>query len=271
MPVFSGWMEAMGRPEVRMVGMDFPLHDSPSAYRAAVEHIRREPMALGALVTSHKLNVIRAAGDLFDELDPHARLLEEVSCISKRDGRLVGQALDPITSRMAMADFPEAPEALILGAGGAGTAIALSCQARRMHVVDRSQERLAALRRVVGHRAVETYRHTRPEQNDELMRRLAAGSLVINATGMGKDLPGSPVTDAGRFPEGGIAWELNYRGEREFLRQARAQSRVRAVDGWVYFLHGWTQVIAEVLHTPIEGALFERMAEIAARLTNRAE
>jgi shikimate dehydrogenase len=52
-----------------------------------------------------------------------------------------------------------------------------------------------------------------PVRNDELMASLPPGSMVINATGMGKDRPGSPVTDSGLFPEDGLVWELNYRGE----------------------------------------------------------
>ena len=32
------------------------------------------------------------------------------------------------------------------------------------------------------------------------MERLPEGSVVINATGAGKDFPGSPVSDAGLFP-----------------------------------------------------------------------
>ena len=62
-----------------------------------------------------------------------------------------------------------------------------------------------------------------PDVNDTLMGQLPPASLVINATGMGKDLPGSPITDGGLFPIGGVAWELNYRGELQFLRQALAQ------------------------------------------------
>jgi len=37
-------------------------------------------------------------------------------------------------------------------------------------------------------------------------------------------------------------------------------------DGWLYFLHGWTQVIAEVLHIDIEGDLFEQLGDIAEEL-----
>ena len=35
---------------------------------------------------------------------------------------------------------------------------------------------------------------------------------------MGKDLPGSPVTNDGVSPMDGIVWELNYRGKLEFLQ-----------------------------------------------------
>ena len=86
------------------------------------------------------------------------------------------------------------------------------------------------------------------------MAGLKPGSLVINATGLGKDAPGSPLTDAARWPEDGIAWDFNYRGDLVFLRQARAQQQARQLqieDGWIYFIHGWTRVIAEVFHIDI--------------------
>ena len=49
------------------------------------------------------------------------------------------------------------------------------------------------------------------------------------------------------------------------MHQAAAQKRSRQLtveDGWLYFLHGWTQVIAQVFHTPIEGELFDRLAAL---------
>jgi shikimate 5-dehydrogenase len=137
-------------------------------------------------------------------------------------------------------------------------------------VVNRSLPRLERLRRMVGGLntdiAFEYLHNEDPGRNDELMARMPPGSLVINATGMGKDRPGSPVTDAGLFPLDGVAWELNYRGELGFMHQALAQResrRVRVEDGWLYFLYGWTQVIAQVLHTPIQGERFDRLARIA--------
>ena len=90
----------------------------------------------------------------------------------------------------------------------------------------------------------------------------------MNATGLGKDAPGSPLTAAARFPERAIVWDLNYRGDLVLLDQARAQAHERMLqieDGWTYFLHGWTQVIAEVFHIdiPVRGAGFEAISAIA--------
>ena len=81
--------------------------------------------------------------------------------------------------------------------------------------------------------------------------------------------PGSPITDAGVFPCSGIAWEFNYRGELDFLHQALAQEDARQLhveDGWVYFLHGWTQVIAQVFHITLDDALFARLAASPRRI-----
>ena len=95
------------------------------------------------------------------------------------------------------------------------------------------------------------------------------GTVVINATGMGKDRPGSPITAAAQFPHNGVAWELNYRGELAFLQQALAQRETRQLtvaDGWTAFLHGWTGVIAKVLDIDIDQVTFDRLAVIAASL-----
>lgn len=71
---------------------------------------------------------------------------------------------------------------------------------------------------------------------------------------MGKDRPGSPLTDDVRFPEGALVWELNYRGELDFLHQAEAKATEAGLvveDGWRYFVHGWSAVVAEVFDVPL--------------------
>lgn len=71
-------------------------------------------------------------------------------------------------------------------------------------------------------------------------------SLIVNATGMGKDVPGSPVSPAVLFPERSMVWELNYRGERTFMHQALEQRATRGVqvfDGWDMFIVGWSTAL----------------------------
>ena len=99
--------------------------------------------------------------------------------------------------------------------------------------------------------------------------RWATGSLVVNGTGMGKDSPGSPITDDAVFPEEALVWELNYRGETDFLHQAERQRTNRRLvieDGWRYFIHGWTCVMEEVLDVQITPGLVDELSEIALEL-----
>jgi shikimate 5-dehydrogenase len=288
MKVFPRWMDALRRPDVVLEGIDHRIHDDPEAYRRTVARIKHDPLALGALVTTHKIDLLEAAHDLFDELDSSARLTGEVSCISRRNGRLWGHAKDPLTSGLSLdaitgADYfgRTGGHVLCFGAGGSGKAISLHLidkpnpadRPRRMIITNRSPERLSHLRAMVESLetdiAFETIQNADPARNDELMESLPEGSIVINATGMGKDTPGSPVTDAGLFPRHGIAWEINYRGELDFWHQAAAQRESRdvtAADGWLYFLHGWTQVIAEVLHIDLDEPTFDRLAALAVEL-----
>jgi shikimate 5-dehydrogenase len=284
MRLFPLWMEELRRPEVSLEGIDLGLHDDVQNYRRAVEQIKRDPLCLGALVTTHKLNLLNAAHDLFEYLDPLARLSQEVSCISKNNGRLEGHAKDPISGGKSLDKllgpgyFGRGGDVLALGAGGSITALILHFHRKtkaedrpgRIVVVDRSQNRIDGLRRMVDSLRLgiscEYHCHVDPLRNDALMNALSPRSVVINATGMGKDLPGSPITGAGRFPISGVAWELNYRGELQFLQQALSQREARSLtvgDGWVYFLHGWTQVIAETLDVEIDERRLRRLAEIA--------
>lgn len=128
--VFPGWADALGLGPVRLEGIDLPLHAPTEDYRRVVDFIRRDPFSLGALVTTHKLDLFAACHDMFDEIDPLATLMNETSCLSKRDGRLVCHAKDPISCGMAIEAIlpPEhfartGAEALILGAGGSAIAI----------------------------------------------------------------------------------------------------------------------------------------------------
>ncbi|MEB2288536.1 MAG: shikimate dehydrogenase [Anaerolineae bacterium] len=287
MKVFPRWSDVLGLG-AQIDGYDAPLHAPAEHYRAIVEHIKHDPLSMGALVTTHKIDLLEATRDLFDYLDPYAELCGEISCISKRDGVLRGHAKDPITSGLAWEAFVEpgywgrsGGHVLCLGAGGSAVAISVYLAERpdaadrpaRFIAVNRGESRLTELRRIherlQSDIAFEYVVNEDPRANDALMAALPPGSMVINATGMGKDRPGSPITDEGLFPLNGIAWELNYRGELDFMHQALRQRESRGVkveDGWVYFLHGWSQVVAEVFDVVLTPALFAELDRAAASI-----
>ena len=289
MRVFGPWAELLELGDCELRGIDLPIGAPPEHYRAVVDLIASDEPSLGALVTTHKLDLYAAARDRFASVDRFGELMREVSSISKRDGRLLGHAKDPISSALALDAFVPADhwstgerDAVILGAGGAATAIAYVLATRapgdrpaRIVVTDVARERLdglaAALAQAEGAAPVETVLVAATADSDALLAQARPGSLVVNATGLGKDGPGSPISDAATFPRGALAWELNYRGDLRFLAQARAQAAERELvveDGWTYFIHGWTQVIAEVfdVEIPTSGPRFDALVAAADRV-----
>ncbi len=285
MKIFPLWMDALGHPEIKIYPYDLKIHDEPYNYRKAVAQIKYDENCYGALVTTHKMDLYAAAKDMFDYLDPYAQLLHEISCISKNNGRLEGHAKDPISAGAAFDHFigekyfeNNNAQVLIFGAGGSSIATILHLiskkdkadRPKKIIVVNRSQGRLDHLKEIIRQLKTdiefEYICNSDPKKNDEIMAKLPPYSIVINATGMGKDTPGSPVTDNAVFPENGWAWEFNYRGELDFMHQALAQTKTRNLkveDGWIYFIHGWTQVIFQALHIEMTPEIFNKLKEIA--------
>lgn len=278
--IFPRWAEILGL-DAELVGIDIAIGAEPDAFRKAVATIAADRRGRGALVTTHKVSIHRYAADAFHELDRWATLCGEVSCIARRDGRLYGWAKDPITSWQAFVAvagdgyFGRHPEAqvLCLGAGGSGTAftsrlLLADPPPAKITLTNRSPERLSVVREIharLGSSVPVEYRSVRdPEDSDALLGQLPPHSVVVNATGLGKDRPGSPITDAAEFPLSAIVWEFNYRGELRFLEQARRQADSRGLiveDGWRYFLLGWSAHIAEVFQLDVGP---ERLAELAS-------
>jgi len=284
MLLFPIWAEALGLGNACIKGIDIAVHAPEEDYREAVAFIKNDPMSLGALVTTHKIDLYNACRDMFEFVDPYAEMFGELSSISKDGEKLCAHAKDPISSGLAMDAFiPKGhwqrykdAEVCVLGAGGSALAISAYLALpkhendvpARINLTNRSAPRLSEAVRILSELRVPMSYHMcpRPDMNDEIVERLPEGSFVVNATGLGKDRPGSPLTDRCRFPKNGLVWELNYRGSLEFMHQAEAQSEERGLfieDGWTYFIHGWTQVIAEVFHIDVTGerlAMCDRLA-----------
>ena len=288
MKIFPKWAKALGLKNTVLKGIDIAIHEKREVYREVVDFIKRDPLSMGALVTTHKIDLYNAAKDMFDYLDPYAQAFGELSSISKLGGQLRGHAKDPISSGLAMEAFvprnhwrDTGGEAFIMGAGGSAIAMgAYLMQEKfrgnypsRVIIANRSQPRLTEIAQIfkkLDPGGIGFAYHLTPEpgQNDIVLKAVRPHSLIVNATGLGKDRPGSPLTDACEFPQDALVWEINYRGDLKFMHQALGQRKAKNLiveDGWIYFVHGWTQVVAEVFHVDIAGKVFDELNRIAQR------
>jgi shikimate dehydrogenase len=276
------WGALLGRP-LRCRGVDLPLDAGPDDYLRFCDDLIASWDSVGAVVTTHKAALYRAARTRFTHLDALAEQTGEVNAIRRDRSGLRGWARDPVSvGRVADVLWP-GPGRDVVCLGGGGTAFALLSHLtrRRAHpasitVCETSRPRLLELHRFVealGSEGSVSVRRGRPGQPwDAEVSAAGAGALIVNATGMGKDRSGSPVSDAVRFPDQAVIWELNYRGDLRFLRLADARAATHGLsvhDGWSLFCHGWAAALTPVLELPEDPALGDWFADAVTDLSPR--
>jgi shikimate 5-dehydrogenase len=290
---FGRWAAELGQPWV-LRGVDLPADAPPDAFRRLVSVMRGNPAVRGAVVTAHKLRLYRACGRDLARRDWLTGVTHEINALVATEV-LAGYARDAVSLarilpgliRSTGAAGPGDLHVLCLGAGGAATALLLALHLDTdperdgaaggrpradppgsVTFTDVGPRALADLRSVADRAGIGTSRLSfirvrDPADSDALVADLPSPALVINATGLGKDAPGSPVTGRVRFGPGTLAWDLNYRGDLAFLRQAAA-SGATAVDGWDYFVAGWAGGLTAIAQTRFTGDVLTRFARAAA-------
>jgi shikimate 5-dehydrogenase len=274
------WGALVGRP-LRCRGVDLPLHAGPDDYMGFCDRLVAAPDAVGAVVTTHKAALYRATRARFARLDPLADETGEINAIRSNRSGLRGWARDPVSvGRVTDVIWP-GPGGDVICLGGGGTAIALlSHLAQRparpasITMCETSHRQLRELHRFVkalGSDIPVRVRQGQPGQTwDAEVSNAKARALIVNATGMGKDRPGAPVSDQVRFPEQAVIWELNYRGDLRFRHLAHAQAETYGLsvhDGWSLFCHGWAAALTPILDLPEDPTLGDRFAEAVTDLS----
>lgn len=288
--LFDPWARCLER-NLTLVTHDLPLRSPPQEYREFVTRIRNGGRRIcGALVTSHKAAVYGAARDLFDRVSRASVRLGEIGMVYWDNDGLIGDANDAISSREAGRSLllssdawsRGSREALILGGGGAGLALADTLAVEtdigccRVIITESDPARAASVREIVDGWAncipIEVVIASGP--SDNLVSSMGEGCLIANATGLGKDSPGSPITALTEFPRYAHLWEFNYRFVEQptpnFLEIGEARKRefgLTVWDGWEYFVWGWLVVMATAVGLTAH-EYFERFRQIADQ--NRA-
>ncbi|WP_158691059.1 hypothetical protein [Streptomyces sp. 351MFTsu5.1] len=271
---FPRWMHALGFT-AQLEAVDLPVGSSSAEIRKTISRISQDSEIRGAIVTTHKISVHEYGRDMIHILAPQSQALGEVGLLRRAaDGTLQGYAHDVESMAHALEDLFRTPwpgvenrDVFIIGAGGAGTALAYvlsslnSEQPVTVTVADNDLRRVEILRAKLANwvdgRLVTV---TEMSCHSEFIENMNFGSIIVNASGSGKDWPGNPLSSAVKFPRGAVLWDLNYRflpqSEPTFLetglRQA-ASRQLRLLDGWNLFLWSWAVALNALfdLHDPI--------------------
>jgi shikimate 5-dehydrogenase len=278
-PLFESWCRAL-RLNWELRHWDIELDASRKVYDQFLSSVRSENY-VGALVTTHKANLYSLSGLNFDLLEPSCVSLAEVGVVYRRGDAICGGVSDiesggAVLERIVLSQHWKvgSRRAVVLGAGGAGLAAAWNLAVRgvghatSVTLVEARRDRLLEVQDLLSRWPTMvplTLEHTTADADKFLTSPEPAG-LVINATGLGKDRPGSPIASAASLPDRCMVWDFNYRGTLEFLKMARKPAVARDIecfDGGDYFAAGWSVVMCRVAGIPWSREIFEVFRVIA--------
>lgn len=281
--VFPRWSQLFC-PGAILRGADLPADASPAKFRELVSAMAANPCVLGAVVTSHKLRLFGACADLIDDAEPLVGLTHEINGLDTRDGVRAfardPQSLDVVLDEIGATGGTPVPRPMLcIGSGGSAIALMLAMRLDVARTLRTRQPQLRTGKAARGHLAIVGRRKESLEEVRAVQRRCGIsgdsvdllvardqhaaaqhvisaqpGTVVINATGLGKTGPGSPLPEETAFPPSAVAWDFNYRGPLTFLHDAR-RAGVATEDGWDYFVAGWSAALAAVTGRELTPAL----------------
>jgi shikimate 5-dehydrogenase len=288
--VFPGWMELLG-VDAELETVDIPAGSPASPYWDFVSRVKDDPSALGAVITAHKTSIYEHTEDLFTTITPISARFGEISVIYRDGDGLGGTIIEPDSIATTLYQMGGGtpflgPDRDVVVYGAGGTAVSLIARLtapswpkdyrpRTLHLVDTSAERLEHARTLAAETErplqVQVVQSTGTSRLDAL-GPLPQGSLIVNATGLGKDRPGSPIELPAPWPEAAHVWDLNYRGALVMLDDARAADpaqRLDVHDGWLLFINGWADSLATIIGSPIPDDQRATMDLLAQKVRSR--
>jgi shikimate dehydrogenase len=220
-----------------------PSHVPVAGLFDFVGALRANESALGAVVTvPHKQSVIA----LCDELGPNAQIVGAVNVVRRTaEGRLIGETFDGlgfVAGLRARGVEPRGLRAVVLGAGGAASAVAvalLSADVDSLDISNRTEARAVDL--------TERLRAAFPARDIGTgLDRLAHAQLIVNATSRGMSLSDISPLAADLIPAGALAADVIMSAElTSFL--AGSAGRGNSTHEGVHMLKGQVQLIADYL------------------------
>jgi shikimate dehydrogenase len=210
----------------------------PEGVGKAVARLRDEEDMAGMSVTvPHKEAVMR----FVDDIDPHAKAIGAVNCITKEGGRLTGNNTDHygfIRSLREAGCEPEGMRAVILGAGASAHTVAYALAEAgvvTLAIANRTRDRLEATLEHVRSKAT----HKLPVealgwQDDGVTAACCEADLIVNTTSVGMEggpAPGESPLRQGDLRPGVWVFDLVYRPLQTALLQDAREAGARPIAG----------------------------------------
>ncbi|HBU70140.1 MAG TPA: shikimate dehydrogenase [Elusimicrobia bacterium] len=193
----------------------FPFEVKPEDLGPAVEAIKILNIAGVNITIPHKSEVLK----FLDSIDPLAAKIGSVNTIVNNNGKLLGYNTDAtgfIRDLKGKGFNPKNKRALLLGAGGAGRAVAAALSwagAKSILITDSDENKARNLAKSVE--------RARFVPLKDFRRELAGCGLLVNATPNGMHKGDKAVLNAGEFPPDIFFYDLVYNRETETLKNAK--------------------------------------------------
>lgn len=190
-PIEHTFSPLMHNAAFSTLGLDYcyiPFEVRPKDLKSAVEGIRTLNIRGVNITVPHKEAVIK----YLDELSEEAKLIGAVNTIENRDGKLIGHNTDGrgfIKSLWEDAKTKaKGKKVSILGAGGAGKGVAVSCAlegASEIIIANRTIMKAEELVRYLDRHFKKTQFSAIPLVKQQLSNVIAESDILINATSLG--------------------------------------------------------------------------------------
>jgi len=222
--------------KMNWVYLAFPV--DPAKLRSALHGARDMGLVGVNLTVPHKILAL----DIVDEVDAEARRLGAVNTVVMKDGRLLGYNTDGYGITKALQDefnlTLAGKHVLVLGAGGAGRAIAVQCAldgAAVVSIANRTREKIQPIAAEIA--ATNTECRSLALDAETIRSVMGTVDVVINATSVGLTPGDSLGLPADVFSARHFVYDTIYRPAQTELLRVAAAAGAKVANGASMLLH----------------------------------
>jgi shikimate dehydrogenase len=240
-PISHTASPAMHNAAFHALGMNWvylAFHVEPQNLRSALLGARDMGIVGINLTVPHKVLAL----DIVDDVDDAARRLGAVNTVHIKDGKLYGHNTDGYGIIRALAgDFNlsvKGKRVLVLGAGGAGRAVAVQCgleHAGRVTIANRTRSKADDVIKELAALKIEA--KSVPLTHAAVEKELQTADLVINATSVGLKKGETLGFDARMFSPRLFVYDTIYRPAQTELLEVAGAAGAKVANGLSMLLH----------------------------------